>query len=88
MPATGTRDNITCSKKTPCLFDVVQDPSERTNIAPEHPDVVAQMQARLGTLMDGVFEGEGVPGATNQKVCEASAANGMWLTPFDWQKDW
>ena len=87
VPATGTRD-ITCSKKTPCLFDVVKDPSERTNIAPEHPDVVAKMQARLGNLMDGIFEGEGVPGATNHKVCEASATNGMWLTPFDWKKDW
>jgi tetratricopeptide (TPR) repeat protein len=35
----------------PQLFDVVADPSERSNVADAHPEVVAEMRARLETML-------------------------------------
>lgn len=83
VPATGSR-NLSCSKQTPCLFDVVADYREKHDIATAKPDLVAQLQSRLDTLMKGVFEADPVPNATNAKVCTASVVNGMWITPYDW----
>eukprot|EP00051_Salpingoeca_urceolata_P017166 m.232093 g.232093 ORF g.232093 m.232093 type:complete len:413 (-) comp18880_c1_seq4:269-1507(-) len=36
-----------CSDKDPCLFDIIQDPSERTDISKSNPSIVAQLQAKL-----------------------------------------
>jgi hypothetical protein len=83
IPATGG-GNLSCSQQAPCLFDVVTDYREEHNLATAKPDVVAKMQARLAALMEGVFEADPVPNATQAKVCEASIANGMWITPYDW----
>ena len=46
------------------------------------PQVVAQLQTRLTTLMQGVFEASPPPEGTQARVCEASIASGMWITPL------
>ena len=46
------------------------------------PQVVAQLQARLTTLMQGVFEADPPPTGTQARVCEASIASGLWITPL------
>ena len=46
------------------------------------PQLVAQMQARLDTLMKGVFEAPPPPEGTQAKLCDGSVANGMWITPL------
>ncbi len=83
IKATGNR-TLACSEKVPCLFDVVNDYREEHDLASTKPDVVSQLQSRLATLMEGVFEADPVPNATRNKVCTASVANGMWITPYDW----
>ena len=83
VAATGSKI-IACSKQTPCLFDVVNDYREEHDLASTKPDIVNQLQSRLTTLMKGVFEADTVPNATQEKVCTASVANGMWITPYDW----
>ena len=84
VPATGSRHNMSCSAQAPCLFDVVNDAREEHDLARAEPEVVARMVTRLAALMEGVFEADPVPNATQAKVCAASVANGMWITPFDW----
>ncbi len=49
-----------CSSKCfflsgPCLYDVVADPTEHTDIAAHNPALVAQMQARLTLLEKSYF---------------------------------
>ena len=44
--------------------------------------MVAQLQARLDTLMQGVFEAQKPPAGTQAKLCNRSVANGMWITPL------
>jgi arylsulfatase A-like enzyme len=39
------------------LYDVTSDPTERRNVAREHPDVVAQLRAQLGTTLAQAAEG-------------------------------
>lgn len=46
------------------------------------PQVVAQLQARLATLMQGVFEAQPPPAGTQAKLCNGSVASGMWITPL------
>ena len=65
-----------------CLTDVLADNREEHDLADVKPQMVAQLQARLATLMHGVFEAPPPPIGTNAKVCEASVANGMWITPL------
>lgn len=84
VKATGPK-SISCSKRTPCLFNVVADPSERDDVASKFPDVVTKMAARLAVLMEGVFEGV-KPNVTKKSVCDATAKNGGYLTPSDWKK--
>ena len=82
VPATGNA--LACTQAVPCLFDVVTDYREEHDLASTQPEVVARLQARLAELMQGVFEADPVPNATQAKVCTASVANGMWITPCDW----
>lgn len=82
VPATGQALN--CTQEAPCLFDVVADYREEHDLASTKPEVVGKLQARLAELMKTVFEADPVPNATQAKVCAASVANGMWITPYDW----
>lgn len=84
VKATGPA-NLNCSKKVPCLFDVVADPWEYTDVAADHADIVANMSARLDVLMDGTFEGKGDADVKQADVCAATQKNGMYLTPADWK---
>jgi len=38
-----------CTNSTPCLFDILADESERVNLAPKQPAIVAQLQKQLAT---------------------------------------
>jgi hypothetical protein len=77
---------VTCSEKAPCLYDVVADPAERHDIAAAHPDVVAQMVARLAVLAPTQFSGQCNECPKNGKalICAQTAKNGGYLTPADW----
>ena len=83
VPASGSKQ-MPCSQQRPCLFDVVADYREEHDLADDKPDVVARMQSRLAVLMEGVFEADRVRNVTQDSVCAASVANGMWITPADW----
>jgi arylsulfatase I/J len=82
VPATGPQ-SIGCSPEVPCLFDVVADPWERTDLAKDHPNIVSKMLARVNQLGEGYFEGH-KPRYTKAAVCKATERNGGYLTPQDW----
>jgi len=82
VPATGPK-HIKCQEKTPCLFDVVADPSEYHEVSAQNPEVVEAMQARLAVLNKGVFEGV-QPKVAKGAVCKATQKNGNFLTPSDY----
>ena len=81
--ATGPAQ-LGCSQAAPCLFNVVADPSERTDLAASHAERLANMTARLAELMPGVFEGK-QPDVPKDAVCAATKTNGGYLTPSDWK---
>ena len=43
----GIWDCMVCSDAEPCLFDIIADPEERTDVAKQHPDIVTRMQAQM-----------------------------------------
>lgn len=83
VPAEGEKHSTICGGKTPCLFNIITDVSERHNVAENNPDVVARLQARLDELMVGVFVPT-QPKVTKEQKCAATAKNGGYLTPADW----
>jgi arylsulfatase A-like enzyme len=50
------------------LFDLQNDPGERRNVAPSHPDVVAALQERLAVWSKGL--GEPQWGSNRQSIRE------------------
>jgi arylsulfatase I/J len=83
VPAEGEKDAQKCSAEKPCLFNIITDASERTEVADKHPDVVKRMQARLDELMEGIWSPTR-PNVTKEAKCAATAKNGGYLTPADW----
>jgi len=50
----GGRPNLPL--RHPELYDLLNDPDESYDVAPEHPDVVQEIQARIDRLMEGFPE--------------------------------
>ena len=82
-PATGPAQ-LPCSPAKPCLFDVVTDPSETTDLASSHPDLLAQLNDTLSLLMTSVFHGTFNTSVTQADVCAATLQSGGILTPGDY----
>eukprot|EP00039_Didymoeca_costata_P025840 m.14383 g.14383 ORF g.14383 m.14383 type:complete len:493 (+) comp5075_c0_seq1:1-1479(+) len=82
VPATGP-NSLDCSQKSPCLFDIVNDPFEYQDIAQQNPTIVTSMLNRVIVLNNGTFEGV-PPNVAKGAVCSMTKANGNFLTPSDW----
>ena len=52
-PAVG---RVNLPLRNPELYDLVNDPEESYDVAPEHPKVVAEIQARIDRLLAGFPE--------------------------------
>eukprot|EP00936_MAST-01D_sp_MAST-1D-sp1_P000789 g789.t1 len=51
MMASNTASKCSvCTASQPCLFDLLNDPGERVDIAKVHPDIVARLQSKLNTF--------------------------------------
>ena len=66
---------------TPCLFDIINDESERNDLSTTLPNVAAEMLAHLATFNQGLFSPNRGKG-DNKAACAASAAAGGFLAPF------
>lgn len=70
-----------CSPDDPCLFDIVADPGEHTNLAKSQPQVLQQMLAALQAL-DSEYHAP-LPGPNNATgYCGAIRAHDNFLTPW------
>ena len=65
-----------------CLFNVLDDPTEHSEISAAHPDIVASMAARIAELQKGIF----APDRGEIQTAEAcKALNEQWggfIGPF------
>ena len=46
-----------CNLTKPCLYDILQDPSERNNVAAEYPDVVSRLQPSVLKFQESYVTG-------------------------------
>eukprot|EP00037_Helgoeca_nana_P018477 m.176803 g.176803 ORF g.176803 m.176803 type:complete len:685 (-) comp24460_c0_seq1:2944-4998(-) len=79
-------NNTNFCEPAPCLFDIFADPTEHTDIAALHPDVVSTMSARILELLKSevtVKESNLCPTPLGSKSDERSAASakalGFWV---------
>lgn len=57
-------------RQAPLLFDIVNDPNEKTDLAGKNPEVVAQLTKELATLTDGASRREGGGGEGQKKAAK------------------
>lgn len=66
--------------KGPCLFDISKDPCETTNIASDHPDIMAKLQAKLD------YYARRAPPTRNPPMdtrCNPDNFDGVWTWWYD-----
>ena len=65
---------LDCGNPSTCLFNVFTDPTEHTNLAAAHPDIVQSMMARLRQLEQTVFS----PNRGEPTMTACNAADRQW----------
>ena len=65
-----------CNATEPCLFDVLSDARETTNVAAQHPDVVARLAAAIAAANAAVY--------TNGTLDEEALAAYVKVAPSHW----
>lgn len=83
-PQSSPNNSSLCAKN-PCLFNIMNDPTEHTDLATKHPDIVEKMMARVLELLKGevtVAESGLCPTSTGSKPdpkCKEKAMEtGFW----------
>ena len=71
-PQPGRTDPIVngcpvCNATSPCLYEILSDPSEKINVASSHPDVVATLAPLLAMYNDAYVTGR-IGGAARQRL--------------------
>ena len=65
-----------CNATEPCLFDVLSDARETTNVAAQHPDVVARLAAAIAAANAAVY--------TNGTLDDEALAAYVKVAPSHW----
>lgn len=70
--------------KDGCLFDIENDPTEKKDVAAQHPDIVAKMRSRLDTLNQGFFDpSRGEFDAKSLQACKTLQRGGYYTAFAD-----
>lgn len=69
-----------CTADSPCLFDVVADPTEHFEISKQHPDIVESLKAKLAEYQAREFRAP-FP-VDNGRACQAAKDNDYFRTPW------
>ncbi len=78
---TGNGSGVECTCGTAgCLFDLVNDPHEATDVSAQHPQTVAQLKAMLDALRPGVYAPD--RGPLEQAACDQITKNGGFWGPW------
>lgn len=72
----------TCTTDHPCLYDLANDPQERTDVAHAHPDVVDKMLKRLKEIQKGFYDPDKAILQDNGKFCKWVKHRGGFLGPW------
>lgn len=70
----GRQSCHVCTPEAPCLFDVIADPGETTNVAKTNQDLVAELAAELATFKPYVLTMTLTPDNLACYNCSFSAA--------------
>jgi hypothetical protein len=68
MPSVQGTNCPVCNTTHPCLYDVLADPSERSNVASAHPDIVARLAPVLQAYNDEQYVTGHLPPAVLQEA--------------------
>lgn len=71
-----------CTYTEPCLFDVVNDPTEHNDLASVHPDVTATLLAAFHTYDTAYHIPVTVPVSDGTAYCAHLATNGYVVAPY------
>ena len=74
----------TCTAAKPCLFDVLADPTERTDLAASRPAVVARLRRELDAYVANRWRGQldTAAGWSEERYCAWIQRVG-WVQPFE-----
>ena len=75
-------DCAVCSDAKPCLFSILDDPSERHNLAPQLPEVVAQLSKELATYKVYVSGGMSAAELGKYECLNTSVGAGVFPSPW------
>ena len=78
-------DCAVCSDAKPCLFSILDDPSERHNLASQLPEVVAQLSKELATFKVYVSGGMSAAELGKYECLNTSVGAGVFPSPW-WGK--
>eukprot|EP00927_Polykrikos_kofoidii_P049291 TRINITY_DN43369_c0_g1_i1.p1 TRINITY_DN43369_c0_g1~~TRINITY_DN43369_c0_g1_i1.p1 ORF type:complete len:569 (+),score=63.47 TRINITY_DN43369_c0_g1_i1:90-1796(+) len=79
-PWTTSHPGVPCQFAAPALYDVVNDPTETTDISGMHPEVATALAARIETLRGGVYAPD--RGPLEQAACDAADGYGDFWGPW------
>jgi hypothetical protein len=65
-----------------CLFNIFLDPNEHDNVASLHPDIAAELAARIVELQKTVFSPLRGPSLADQACANSNATWGGFVGPF------
>jgi arylsulfatase I/J len=87
-PGYGMRPWITLLKrrncKAGCLFDIVNDPSEKNDLAAKRPDILSKMTSKLSELNKGLFNpNRGEVDAKSMEACNMLQRGGYYTAFAD-----
>jgi arylsulfatase A-like enzyme len=71
-----------CTRESPCLFDLENDPTESINVAAFHPDTVEALLGRLQFWRDQYYYPLGPVVSNPSLFCDAAAAAGGFAVPW------
>ena len=76
-------DDQLCAEDSPCLFNIKDDPEERTDLSTKHPDIVADIQNRLKEYVENKYTGGLDKAKTSQNdYCEFIKEK-RWVQPYE-----
>ena len=84
-PRSGPAQNTSasaCSASVPCLFNIAQDPEERSDVAGANPALVAQLLATFRSYDKEHHPPQAQPVRNKAACCAASKAAGDVLAPW------
>ena len=82
-PPPGPGSGLTCTQQAPCLFNVIEDPTEHHEISAANPSIVARLISELAAYVAGRYTGGLDQAKTSEdRYCQLIKQY-KWVQPYD-----